>query len=141
MRTGQCGKCCAEMKRRLNISSTAPGAPVTEAIANPVGIARGHIGRANHFANAEISHNSAVLSVWIWGFHKEYPLAFVRIFTLARFLSDNKRGWGSASVDVAEAWLVNVCQQCPREGQSVQEAYFVVSSENFAILYFLDFIS
>src|SRR5258707_11162277 len=76
---------CGKWKR-VNISSST-SAPVTEAIANPYGIARDTSRRAIHFVTLRFAIIQQFFIVWIWVSCKEHLSAFVSIFTLARFLS------------------------------------------------------
>src|SRR6267143_5500316 len=99
--------------KRVNISSSS-SAPVTEAIANPYGIARDTSRRAIHFVTLRLAIIQQFFIVWIWVSYKGHPLVFVSIFTLARFLSVynacNVR-WGRG--------LVGQCfRKCPWEARS-----------------------
>src|SRR5258705_13587112 len=72
--------------KRGNISSST-SAPVTEAIANPYGIARDTSRRAIHFLTLRLPIIQQFFIVWLWVSYKGHPLVFACIFTLARLLS------------------------------------------------------
>jgi len=79
-----------------------------------------HIAPGHPFCNAKISHNSAVLYRLDLGSCKGHPLAFVSIFTLARFLSV----YNALSVRCGRGLVGQCLPQVSTEGQSCAGSVF-----------------